>query len=65
MDATEKGVTREITIGVNFRLRLKRHDELGDIASYPTPTFLDFATQPTRTTSRHGRKVFSPWATSG
>lgn len=46
MEVTEKGVTREVTIGFQYRLRMKRHDELGIVASYPTPTFLEFATQP-------------------
>jgi hypothetical protein len=46
MNLVESGVTREIGLGVNYRLRFKRHDELGLVASYPTPTFLEFASQP-------------------
>jgi hypothetical protein len=46
MEMIEQGVLREVTIGYNFRLRVKRHDVVGDVASYPTPTFLEFAEQP-------------------
>ena len=46
MDIIEKGPTREIAVGLNYRLRFKRHDEVGDIASYPTETFLEFVAQP-------------------
>lgn len=45
MNPYEKGVTREITIGINYRFRVKRHDAEGNIASYATPTFLEFVTQ--------------------
>jgi len=46
MEITEKGVTREVTVGNKYRLRMKRHDEMGDVASFPTQTFLEFTTQP-------------------
>lgn len=42
----ENGPLRELTVGYNFRFRLKRHDGEGNIASYPTQGFLDFAIQP-------------------
>jgi hypothetical protein len=46
MELIEKGVTREVMVGLNFRFRVKRHDDLGNVASYPTPTFLEFVCQP-------------------
>ena len=46
MDIVEKGPTREITVGISYRFRFKRHDEAGDIASYPTESFLEFVAQP-------------------
>lgn len=46
MTMIERGVTREITLGLNYRFRVKRHDYEGSIASYETPTFLDFVEQP-------------------
>lgn len=46
MDVVESGPTRETTVGVNYRIRMKRHDFEGHVASYPTLGFLEFATQP-------------------
>jgi hypothetical protein len=46
MEMIEKGVTREVTVGLNYKFRVKRHDEEGKVASYPTPTFLEFVCQP-------------------
>ena len=46
MTLTEKGVTREVTVGATYLLRFKRHDEDGNVASYATQTFLEFAEQP-------------------
>jgi hypothetical protein len=46
MTATEKGPLREMTVGLNHRFRVKRHDEEGNVASFPTPSFLEFASQP-------------------
>jgi len=45
MSVVEKGPLREVLIGVNYRFRVKRHDEEGNIASYETPSFLDFVLQ--------------------
>ncbi len=45
MEMIEIGVTREITIGTNYRFRVKRHGVDGEVASYPTQTFLEFASQ--------------------
>lgn len=50
MEMIEKGVTREVTIGVNYRFRVKRHSEDGMVASYETPTFLEFVSQRNATT---------------
>lgn len=41
----EKGVTREVVIGINYRFRLKRHDAVGMVASYDTPTFIEWCSQ--------------------
>jgi hypothetical protein len=38
--------TRELSVGVNFRIRVKRHDGSGATHSYPTQTALDFLAQP-------------------
>ena len=46
MTVIEKGVWREISIGVNYRFRVKRHDFDGNISSYETASFLDFVEQP-------------------
>ncbi len=37
--------TREITVGVTYRLRVKRHHDDGQINTYPTPTALEFFAQ--------------------
>lgn len=39
------GSTREIFIGMRYRLRAKRHGEDGDISTYPTPTATGFLFQ--------------------
>lgn len=41
----DKGVTREILVGINLRVRVKRHDQVGAVASYPTQGALDFFDQ--------------------
>lgn len=46
MTMKEQGVTREVRVGQNYRFRVKRHDYEGNIASYPTQTFLEFVEQP-------------------
>lgn len=47
MQLIEKGMTREIVVGLNYRLRVKRHTEQdGAVSSYPTLAFLDFMEQP-------------------
>lgn len=46
MDLIESGVTREVMVNSTYRIRLKRHGEDGAVASYATPTFLEFARQP-------------------
>lgn len=45
VNLVEKGVTREVIVGLNYRLRVKRHAEDGRVASYETPTFMEFVTQ--------------------
>lgn len=47
MTLSEKGATREVTVGIAYRFRFKRHSSTAMIASYPTQTYLDFVTQPT------------------
>lgn len=39
--------TRELSVGPNFRIRVKRHDPTGATQTYPTQTALGFLTQPT------------------
>jgi hypothetical protein len=46
MEVYEKGPLREVVIGLNYRFRFKRHDVVGNVASYPTDAFLDFVCQP-------------------
>lgn len=46
MTTTEKGPLREVSVGMNHRFRVKRHDGEGNVASYPTAAFLEFASQP-------------------
>jgi hypothetical protein len=45
MTVTESGPLREITVGINYRCRVKRHSG-DDVSSYPTQAFLDFVSQP-------------------
>lgn len=47
MTVNEKGATREVTVGIRYRFRFKRHSSTAMIASYPTLGYLDFVTQPT------------------
>ena len=37
--------TREVVVGVSYRLRVKRHREEGQVSSYPTQTALEFFAQ--------------------
>ncbi|HEY9472503.1 MAG TPA: hypothetical protein VIS06_01495 [Mycobacteriales bacterium] len=37
--------TREVTVGLRYRLRMKRHDEVGAVSTYPTQTALEFNLQ--------------------
>jgi hypothetical protein len=37
--------TREIVVGINYRLRIKRHHEDGEVSTYPTQTALEFYVQ--------------------
>lgn len=39
---TEQGPTREISVGLNYKLRVKRHRDEGDVASYDTQGALEF-----------------------
>jgi hypothetical protein len=41
----EHGPTREVQVGVNLRLRIKRHRFADQISTYPTPTALAFYLQ--------------------
>jgi hypothetical protein len=41
----ESGPTREIQVGMNFRLRIKRHHDDDSISTYPTETALGFYLQ--------------------
>ena len=45
METVEKGVLREIIVGVNYRFRFKRHSDIGIVASYRTEQFLGFVGQ--------------------
>ena len=42
----DKGATREISVGVNYRIRIKRHRRESEVSTYPTPTALEFLDQP-------------------
>ncbi len=42
VDLHESGPTREVTVGLNYRLRFKRHNASGAIRNYRTPTALAF-----------------------
>ncbi len=37
--------TRELVVGISYRLRIKRHREDGQVSSYATQTALEFFTQ--------------------
>ena len=39
--------TREVVVSERFRVRVKRHDILGSVSSYPTQGALEFFAQPT------------------
>lgn len=41
----DNGVLREITCGINYRFRAKRHDADAEVRSYPTQMALDFHVQ--------------------
>jgi hypothetical protein len=45
VEVSDREPTREVVVGLNYRLRLKRHHEDGDLSTYPTPTALDFYLQ--------------------
>lgn len=45
----DDGVTREMWVGVNFRIRIKRHSPLGRVTTFPTHTALFFMAQPAAT----------------
>jgi hypothetical protein len=47
MTLNEKGATREVTVGITYRFRFKRHSSTAMIASYSTLAYLDFVMQPT------------------
>jgi hypothetical protein len=42
---SDRGPTREITVGYTYRLRIKRHHEEGQISTYPTQGALEFFAQ--------------------
>jgi hypothetical protein len=42
----EDGVTREVVAHDRYRIRVKRHDSLGDVSTYPTQAALEFLGQP-------------------
>jgi hypothetical protein len=41
----DKGPTREIVVGFNYRIRVKRHDEHGAVSNYLTPSAIGFFEQ--------------------
>ena len=45
VEIVEKGVLREIIVGINYRFRFKRHSSIGIVASYRTEQFLGFVAQ--------------------
>lgn len=45
----EYGATREVQVGNNFLLRIKRHRDGNQISTYPTQTALQFYLQPAQT----------------
>jgi hypothetical protein len=45
MHLVQSGPTREVQVGMNFRLRIKRHHNDDGISTYPTETALDFYLQ--------------------
>lgn len=42
----DQGVYREVTVSDSYRLRLKRHDPVGNISTYPTQSAIEFLEQP-------------------
>jgi hypothetical protein len=42
MNVIEKGATREVAVGLNLRLRVKRHHVGDQISTYPTQTAIEF-----------------------
>lgn len=42
---TDREPTREITVGITYRLRVKRHSDTSKVSSYPTQTALQFYMQ--------------------
>lgn len=42
----DKGATREMVVGFNYRLRIKRHDKKARVEAIPTQTALEFFSQP-------------------
>jgi hypothetical protein len=50
VDVVEHGPTRELFVGLNYRVRAKRHSEDGAVSTYPTQTallFMEQGNQPT------------------
>jgi hypothetical protein len=45
LSCVDSGPSRDIYVGMDFHIRLKRHSSTGAIRSYPTATALDFITQ--------------------
>lgn len=42
----DDGPTREVTVGLSYRMRVKRHQPDGAVSTYPTQTALEFLDQP-------------------
>jgi hypothetical protein len=42
----ERGATRELMVHNRYRVRVKRHDQLGDVSTYLTQTAIEFLAQP-------------------
>lgn len=49
VNVRDREPTREVTVGIRFRLRVKRHHQDGRVSSYPTDTALAFFEQEGRT----------------
>ena len=58
VEVSDREPTREVAVGLNYRLRLKRHHEDGDVSTYPTPLLSTF-------TSRECKTRFPAWKRSG